>query len=138
MTHSRMMQSLATCFLSTLPSPPPPPPRFPWPPLLLGLFIPRFSPGPMNRGTEGVWVTRTLATRALAARCYRRICIIAAAVVYFRRAHLVGLYSGGRRQRLASLPSTFPPNGCLLVLVPTVHALCVSTLVGRRKAADWA
>jgi hypothetical protein len=92
----------------------------------------------MNRGTEGVWVTRTLATRALAARCYRRICIIAAAVVYFRRAHLVGLYSGGRRQRLASLPSTFPPNGCLLVLVPTVHALCVSTLVGRRKAADWA
>lgn len=59
MTHSRMMQSLATCFLSAPPSPPPPPLRFfPWPLPLLGLFIVPVTAGRpdsrrrVNRGTD--------------------------------------------------------------------------------------
>lgn len=51
MTHSRMMQSLAICFLSAPPSPPPPPLRFfPWPLPLLGLSIVPVTAGRTHGG----------------------------------------------------------------------------------------
>jgi MYXO-CTERM domain-containing protein len=80
MTHSRMMQSLATCFLSAAPSPPPPPPpRFPffWPLPLLGLFIVPAGRRRVNGGTEG----EELSAKAPAAARYRWICISPAAVM---------------------------------------------------------
>ena len=120
MTHSRMMQSLAICFLSTLPSPPPPPLRFSWPPL--GLFIPDFFPR-MDEQRHRGWVTRAPGlppplSPDLHLCCCRGV---------VRRAHLVGLYSWGRKKG---------PRHCLGPSIP-MAAYCWCLPVHILKSWKW-
>jgi MYXO-CTERM domain-containing protein len=92
MTHSRMMQSLATCFLSAAPSPPPPPPpRFPffWPLPLLGLFIVPAGRRRVNGGTEG----EELSAKAPAAAALSLDLHLACCCDVLSPARPVGLYS---------------------------------------------
>ena len=120
-THSRMMQSLATCFLSTLPSPPPPPLRFSWPPL--GLFIIPDYFSRMDEQRHGGWVTRAPGlppplSPDLHLCCCRGV---------VRRAHLVGLYSWGWKKG---------PRHCLGPSIP-MAAYCWCLPVHILKSWKW-